>query len=76
MEFDDLSAFAVSLGKFKSDYDSCLNEIILVENIKSLVETCIYLSNGRKIVHKAMRKIKDVFYLEVVFISDAVYKSF
>jgi hypothetical protein len=28
--FKDLSAFAVSLGKFKSDYDSCLSEIVLV----------------------------------------------
>jgi hypothetical protein len=66
----------VSLGKFKSDYDSCLNEIVLVENINSLVETCIYLSYGRKVVHKAIRKIKDIFYLEVIQISDSVYKSF
>ncbi len=30
IDFEDLSAFAVSLGKFKSDYDSCLNEIVQV----------------------------------------------
>lgn len=30
INFDDLSAFAVSLGKFKSDYDSCLSEIVQV----------------------------------------------
>jgi hypothetical protein len=37
MEFYDLSAFAVSLGKFKADFDSCLHEIVVVENVKSLV---------------------------------------
>lgn len=76
IDFTNLSAFAVSLGKFKSDYDSCLSEIVLVENIKSLEETCVYLSHGRKIVYKSLRKIKDVFYLEVITIADDVYKSF
>ncbi len=58
MDFYDLSAFAVSLGKFKADFDSCLHEIVVVENVKSLVETCVYLSHARKIVYKALRKVK------------------
>jgi hypothetical protein len=28
------------------------------------------------IVYKSLRKIKDIFYLEVISVSDKVYKSF
>ncbi len=52
INLEDESAFAVCLSKFKSDYDSCLKELIEVENMTSLMETCEYLSHGRLVVYR------------------------
>jgi hypothetical protein len=44
--------------------------------MRSLVETCIYLSHGRLVVHKAFRNIRGRLYLEVISINESVYASF
>ena len=76
IEFEDLSAFAVSLGKFKSDYDSCLCEIVQVENSYSLLETCMYLAHGRTLVFTAFRHYCGEMMLETITIDPRVYNSF
>ena len=76
IKFEDASAFAVCMSKFKSDYDSCLRELIEVENIQSLTETCLYLSHGRLLVYKEVVNVRGCYYLQLLSISPAVYPSF
>ena len=75
IQLQDQSAFAVCLSKFKSDYDSCLNELIQVENMRSLIQNCHYLAHGRTLVYQELRNIQGELLLEVISISEEVYKS-
>jgi hypothetical protein len=75
IQLEDESAFAVCLSKFKSDYDSCLNELIEVENMQSLKENCHYLSQGRRVVFRTFRRLNGRLLLEVVEIAEKVYRS-